>query len=186
MLCKITNKNEIHHGFAYQDGLNVFKGQVADGLDYTDLEHVSKFYGTGVWLREVKLPSEQEGFKVVQDSSGDKWRANMLVLGERHALYDYDTVKKFNLPITREYMRGAIKEGSVKLIDYLVANNQRVFAEIKKADVFELVGEDVEKRVYFHNMFVGISRRKKEEYLKKPKSELFKRYYQLSKLPRPV
>src|ERR1700678_1923139 len=73
---KVTNQDEIHHDHKYCTGLNVLSGPFSEtgtcvpgGLYYTDLEHLSEFFGFGVYLREVYLPEKDPGFKSVSDGS---------------------------------------------------------------------------------------------------------------------
>lgn len=104
---KITNENECHHGFQYQDGLNVLKGPFNDdpnasccagGFYFSDITNIPKFFGYGCYLRELTLPLTDPEFKIIKDPSGDKWRANKLILGKRHDLWSIDT---FNMLIER-------------------------------------------------------------------------------------
>ena len=49
---KVTNPEECHHRFQYNDGLNILQGKfqeqgsyVAGGLYFTDLDHIWDFLG---------------------------------------------------------------------------------------------------------------------------------------------
>ena len=99
---KITNTNENHIGFQYQDGLNILKEEFNDnpnksccagGLHFTNAENIFKFLDYGIYLRKITLPTDNPDFRVIKDSAGDKWRANMIILGERYDLCNVDTFK---------------------------------------------------------------------------------------------
>ena len=71
---KITNFNENHHGYQYQDGLNVLDKPfekdgscVEGGLYFTDLKNIYNYYGYGCWLREITLPLDDPDFQMVED-----------------------------------------------------------------------------------------------------------------------
>jgi len=98
---KITNTNENHYGFQYNDGLNVLKDKfnnnpkatcVPGGLYFTDAEHIFEFLTYGIYLREVTLPVNDPDFKMVKD--GNKWRANKIILGKNTI---YVTFPHFNI-----------------------------------------------------------------------------------------
>ena len=66
---KITNHLEKHHGYQYQDGLNILdkpfeeEGKcVPGGLYFTTIEHIPNFYSYGVYLREIFLPQDDPEF----------------------------------------------------------------------------------------------------------------------------
>ena len=102
MYFKITNPTENHNGFQYSDGLNVLKDKFDDdpnrsccsgGLYFTNIENIFKFFNYGIYLREVTLPTENPDFQIIKDPSGDKWRANMIIMGNRYDLSNVDTFK---------------------------------------------------------------------------------------------
>src|SRR5437763_1492213 len=102
MYFKITNKKENHHEFQYVDGLNILKDTFNDnpedsccsgGLYFSDIANIFKFLDYGVYLRDVYLPTENSNFKMIQDKTKDKYRANMIILGERRDLSNVDTFK---------------------------------------------------------------------------------------------
>ena len=115
---RITNLYEKHNGFQYVDGLNVdtveFESDprqacVPGGLNFTTREHVSDFYPYGIYLRVVRLPTEEDmrefrktkpdlpDFQMVYDPWNYKWRANMLILGRKYSLFDPKTYTLFGL-----------------------------------------------------------------------------------------
>lgn len=102
MYYKITNKKENHNGFQYKDGLNELLEQFNDnpnascckgGFYFTDINHILNFTHLGRYIREVFLPTDDPSFKIIKDLTGDKWRANKIILGERHYLWDIETFK---------------------------------------------------------------------------------------------
>jgi hypothetical protein len=111
---KITTEEERDGCFQFKTGLNIlnkpfegFNGSyVASGFQYTDLENIHHFYGSGVWLRIVKVPDNAQ---VVEECGGiDKnikiWYTDKLIFNERYPLYNYETFKKFNFKITYKYI----------------------------------------------------------------------------------
>ena len=137
---KITNENENHNGFQYKDGLNVLKEKFNDnpyhtcvrgGLYFTDLEHIINFLDYGCYLREIELPLNDPEFKIVKDPSGNKWRANKIILKNRYDLKNVDT---FKLLIDRathipnycyNLFNRAVSSGYLEIIKYLINNNEQ-------------------------------------------------------------
>jgi hypothetical protein len=102
MYYKITNAEENHFGFQYVTGLNILVGEFNNdpdqscckgGLYFTNIENIFYFLNCGIYLREVFLPMSNPGFKMIKDKSGNKWRANMIILGRRASLYNPATFK---------------------------------------------------------------------------------------------
>ena len=89
---KVTNESECHHGFQYQDGLNLLKEPFAKtgscvpgGLYFTNLDHVVDFISYGIFVREVLIPPESQ---VVKDGKF-KWRTDQIWLGHRWVVEDF-------------------------------------------------------------------------------------------------
>lgn len=104
---KVVKHSKIHHDYTYKDGLNVlqtpFNDSVYDscaagGFYITTLEYIPNYYHFGEYLYEVHLPYDDYRFKLVRDPQGDKWRTNMLLLGEKYSLYNPKTYEHFGLP----------------------------------------------------------------------------------------
>ncbi len=102
MYYKITNRYENHYGYQYNDGLNVLKEKfnddptascVAGGFYFTDIFNILHFIGYGCYLREIELPIDDPDFKIVKDPSGNKWRANKIILGNKYDLFSVETFK---------------------------------------------------------------------------------------------
>lgn len=99
---KVTNEDECHYGFQYKDGLNILTEPFDDnplhscckgGFYFTIDKYINHFYECGVWLREVFLPIDNPNFKMIKDSSGNKLRSNMIILGKKYNLLNIDDVK---------------------------------------------------------------------------------------------
>ena len=130
MYVKITNKYETHNGFIYHDGLNellepfnddVTQSCVIGGLYFTNIDHAHKYYNYGIYVRKISLPKNDSEFKIVTDPSGDKWRANKIIFGEKYSLCDPGTCKILNLkmPSITFLIECAIKEDNVDSLNML-------------------------------------------------------------------
>ena len=103
---KVTNYLEIHNEYIYKSGLNILDKEfeengscVPGGLYFTTAEHIHEFYEWGCNLRVITLPTTDPNFRMVRD--GNKFRANMIILGNKYSLFDDFTYKLFNLkPLT--------------------------------------------------------------------------------------
>lgn len=120
---KVTNKDELHHGFQYNDGLNVLKEKfndnlykecVAGGLYFSDSEKIPNFYNYGIYIREVFLPENDPDFKMVK--LNDKYRANKIILGKRYSLEDPDTFKKLDLQMDYGIIDNASRDGNINIL----------------------------------------------------------------------
>jgi ankyrin repeat protein len=131
---KITNINENHHGFQYQDGLNILTESfndnpqdscVAGGFYITTVQYINNFYGYGVNLREVILPLDDSEFKIVEDPCGDKWRVNKLILGNKYSLYDPKTYELFflNMQENHDIIIHACANGNIEFLEWWIENN---------------------------------------------------------------
>ena len=124
---KITNKNENHNGFQYQDGLNILiepfrktRSCVPGGLYFTTIEYIHQFYHLGVNIRVVELPDEDPDFLMVKDPDGDKWRANKIILGKKYSLLDPLTYTELGLDITKndQLMNLASQYGRIDVLEW--------------------------------------------------------------------
>jgi hypothetical protein len=82
---KITNKEENHFNFQYQDGLNIDINKFdptenckKGGLYFTDLDNIPYFFDYGCWIREVILPDDAQIY--VEDR---KYKADKIILKEK-------------------------------------------------------------------------------------------------------
>ena len=95
---KIINKEEIHHGLQYKDGLindpKPFKpfGNCEPGGIYFSSNDILAFVDYGCWIREVTIP---EDAKVYQNlGTPEKWKADRVFLHPRKKLWTVETIKK--------------------------------------------------------------------------------------------
>jgi hypothetical protein len=72
-------------------------------LYVTTSEHIRKFFGYGVWLVIIELPTDDPEFKIVEDPLGDRWGVNILTITEKHSLFDQSTYDKIGLSIRDNY-----------------------------------------------------------------------------------
>jgi len=89
---KVTNERENHHGFQYEDGLNVLKQKfnsnpksscVRGGFYFADENNIIHFLGYGCWVREVSIPTDAQ---VVLDPEGNKWRTDKIILEKKYII----------------------------------------------------------------------------------------------------
>ena len=145
-LFKITNEKECHHGFQYQDGLNILTEPFAEtgscakgGFYFTDVNNIFKFLDFGIYLREITLPFNDPDFKVVKDLEGDKWRTNKIIFGKRYNLDDVETFKYLismgaNIKADNDYaVKWASKKGHLEVIKYLVSLGADIRADNDEA-----------------------------------------------------
>ena len=137
---KITNAEENHHGFQYQDGLNVLVEEFnenpdpcgAGGFYFTDAEHIFEFLEFGIYLREVTLPIDNPAFKMVKD--GIKYRTNMIILGKRYDLFTIETMqyiisKGANMHVDDDWpLRNRVYDGHFEAVKCLVEVGANIHA----------------------------------------------------------
>ncbi|AZL89825.1 ankyrin repeat protein [Megavirus baoshan] len=102
---KILRSDKTHNNLQYQKGLNQIThfeengSCVPGGIYFCDprnpKENICRYLHFGDILVDVKLPLDDTEFKMVQDPSGNKSRANKIIIGEEYNLSD---------PSTFEYM----------------------------------------------------------------------------------
>ena len=88
MYFTITNKKEDYVESKYIDNSN---NGYRSGIWFTNVDNIFKFISNGIYLIQVSLPKDNPKFKMIRDESGDKWRANMIILGKQHDLFDLET-----------------------------------------------------------------------------------------------
>ena len=145
---KITNEKENHHGYQYQDGMNILdkpfelEGScVPGGLYFATAEYILGFVEYGVYLREVQL--YEDSLSVV-DPTGDKMRADKIFLGKKYQLADVETIKmlvsKGAGEIERRIaLKWAIVNGYYDVAKYLDDQGTSVLGVGKKVFVDTLV-----------------------------------------------
>lgn len=128
---KITNIDETHNNFTYIDGLNCMKDDfdergehVENGLYFTTIENIPKYYYIGINLREVILPDDNE-FKMIKVNCGDKYRANKIILGNKYSLYDLMTYEMFglNMEYNIHLVNHASEHGNLDFLNKWKLNN---------------------------------------------------------------
>lgn len=150
---KITNKDENHHGFQYTTGLNLLVGEFNDNIDdsccagglyFTSIEHVFKYLDYGVYLRKITLPTSDPNFKMVKDKTGDKWRANMVILGKCRELSNPETFKYL-------IKKGAdIHSHNEKVLIWSAKNNYLDILKLVFADGKNLMAVECTKKTSKH------------------------------------
>ena len=161
---KITNRRENHNGYQYQDGLNLLDKRfqvrgtcVAGGLYFTTLEHIHNFYNYGCWLREVEIPEEAQ---LVKDSTGDKWRADMIILKKKYPLYSTRVAETFNLKVNTDYIKGAAEFGSSNIFQYI--KNQYIMKPYDVLVVYDIANQtsnfSVLEMLYLHYHYIFLDR----------------------------
>lgn len=103
---KVTNERENHHGYQFHTGLNVLRepfdesSEHGGGFHFTTVEYVHRFINLGCYLREVTLPWWLPDFRMVARAKDGAlvYKANMIVLGERHPLACKSVMHAFGIP----------------------------------------------------------------------------------------
>src|SRR5271154_5506634 len=124
---KIINESGKHYDHQYTDGLNVLADKFNDnpedscwagGFYFTTREHIHNYYEYGCKLVEIFLPTDDPEFKMAKDPSGNKWRANKIILSTTYSLNDLNTFTKFGLNIYDYSMDLASKNGHVNVLQW--------------------------------------------------------------------
>lgn len=124
----ITNKNESRFGQYLHDGFNSliqeFDGDPLNvfgyGFYFTIKENLKLFLKRGCYVREVFLPTESEGFKMITLTTSTyphriiECRSNMIVLGTRYNLSDFKTLDKFDLFSNNDLIDHAMREANLE------------------------------------------------------------------------
>jgi hypothetical protein len=86
---KITNKEEVHHKYSFEDGYNFDYVQfnpsgscTNGGFYFTDEKHLYQFTNFGVWIREVFIPKNIPVYQP-KKSMKTKWKAPVIILGKK-------------------------------------------------------------------------------------------------------
>jgi hypothetical protein len=123
--CKISNKYKCHKGYYYNTGLNVLdkpfepKGScVPGGLYFTNLKNIDSFYSYGDRILIVNIPTDAQVVKDPDETYGEKWRADKIIVCDEYPLYDIETIKKFNLKINKPYLEWAVSGGHVDVLEF--------------------------------------------------------------------
>lgn len=135
---KVTNKDEMHYGHKYIDGLNVLPYEFnhstrycreGDGFYFTTRHHIHNFYEFGCYLRMVMLPEHDPTFviKNVGIIEGFEFRANKIILGPRYPLSKMETYERFGIKLPK--CQNAITHGYYDIVEHMInighCNNER-------------------------------------------------------------
>jgi len=131
---KVTNELECHHGFQYQDGLNelpdpfVEEGTcVPGGFYFTSKDFIHHFLSLGVYIREVRLPTEDPEFRMVKDQSGKCWRANKIILGKRYNIFSIDISNTFSNITKIDILYACCRVGQLNTLKQLIETVDRYY-----------------------------------------------------------
>ena len=137
LYAKVTNKKELHYDLQYSTGLikdivpfNPNQSCGAGGIYFTTVDQIGNFLNHGCWIRIVKLPINNPDFQMVPDGL-DKFKANMVIMGERYSLFDIETYKKFNLrlPNDMDMVLLASNNGEREVLEKLITEKNRYIYE---------------------------------------------------------
>jgi hypothetical protein len=94
--------------------------------EFTDINNIHKFYGHGLYLREIFVPadSELDDLIVIKNPVNDTYRSNKILLGRKYPLWHPDTYTKFGLDICDNYdlIDCASRNGRLDILDWWVRN----------------------------------------------------------------
>ena len=133
---KILSSDLTHHGFKYQEGLNIDTNPFDEtpdcggGLFFSDSEHILSFVGYGNLIAEVEVP---DGTKIVQVE--DKYKAHSIVLKNIKPIWTVDTFKYFieesiNIHADDDFaLIYAAKNGNLELVKFLVDKGANIHAD---------------------------------------------------------
>lgn len=118
MYYKITNKDEIHFGYEYKDGLNI---DTKDGMYFTDKQNLYNFLQFGIYIRKVTIP---RGIKIIKDTSFNtiKWKAKQIILGEKINLYDLNTFIEFKMYLHGDALIYICNNSAIPILDWCYDN----------------------------------------------------------------
>lgn len=107
--------------------------KVRDGFYFTRIENVARQYKKGCWLRIVDIPKDDKDLKCVEIGDGI-YKANKIILGKRHYLYDPETIKRFNLPYNDDFMDILSGLGETKMLNQWVKSGLKLCYSYKAID----------------------------------------------------
>ena len=133
---KILSSDLTHHGFKYQEGLNIDTNPFDEtpdcggGLFFSNAENILSFVGYGNLIAEVEVP---DGTKIVQVE--DKYKAHAIVLKNIKPIWTVDTFKYFieesiNIHADNDYaLIYAAKNEYLEVVRYLIENGADIHAD---------------------------------------------------------
>ncbi|AGC01581.1 ankyrin repeat protein [Acanthamoeba polyphaga moumouvirus] len=165
---KITNKDECHHGFQYQDGLNILEGKFNDNpkelwgpgrLYFTEAKYIHNYLYNGIHLRDVYLPKSDPDFKMMEDPRGGVYGANMIILGKRRDLRDpstWDYMISIGVDIYAQHdfiCAWACRKAYLEIVKYLV--NKRIFTRKYNINNIEFISKKNHYAMFKYNIKNG-------------------------------
>lgn len=132
---KILRSDMTHHGFKYQEGLNIDTESFDEtpdcggGLFFSDVQNILSFVNYGKLIAEIEVP---DGTKIVQVE--DKYKAHAIVLKNIKPIWTVDTFKYFieegiNIHADDDFaLRCAAENGYLEVIRYLIENGANIHA----------------------------------------------------------
>ena len=137
---KLTVKDENHHGFVYQDGLNVDTvafdktgSCCAGGLYFSDSENITQFLGNHRWIREITIPEGELNFVKDPSNNPPKWRSHSVVCGPRKDLNKVSTWKwMVSEGIAMSYdwvLRNSAEYDRLEIVKYLLSLENVKFSQ---------------------------------------------------------
>jgi hypothetical protein len=137
----ITDETGNFEEHRYHDGLNILnqcftKGKHSFGsLFFTDVKHILKYLNSAgkksVYLREIMLPINDPDFKIVCHSSGEKWKANKIIVGKKYSLsntktFEYLVSSGTDIHINKDHpLCWAALEGHYDIVKYIIELDKR-------------------------------------------------------------
>lgn len=151
---KITNQNEIHHGFKYKTGINTLtepfspktEGEcVPGGLYFSNKRRLHNWYNYGVYIRKVRIPTDTQMVKL-----DEKYRADKIYINRRHRLFTASTVDRFKLKVTDSYVLEYLEKSkdSVKSKVTFLMKHRRVVNSVHICNFTD--------RLFFASLVAGV------------------------------
>lgn len=130
---KITNSHQTNTKYQYLTEFddNPNNQYCANGLNFTTLNNIDKFYHNGIFLQEISL-SDDPDLKVIKNGE-NSWRSNMIILGNKYPLYDVETLKIFNIPLTIYLIELAAEYGRTDTLQWIYDNSNLEFSSASNA-----------------------------------------------------
>ena len=132
---KILSSDLTHHGFKYQEGLNIDTNPFDEtpdcggGLFFSDAQNILSFVNYGNLIAEVEVP---DGTKIVQVE--DKYKAHAIVLKNIRPIWTVDTFKYFieegiNIHADDDWaLQSASENGHIEVVRYLIDKGANIHA----------------------------------------------------------
>ncbi len=114
---KITDKDDSDDSHTIIND-DLTKSWNKNKMCFTTLKHIHHFYNSGCYLRKIYLRINDPEFKIIKFGTNiPEWRANIVTFGKKYELCNVDTIKKFNLKLTRDLMNIAVINQNIDVLD---------------------------------------------------------------------